>query len=161
MLRVLVSVFPRYASAHMRFPDASDIPVARLRISTRKSESSSSITLVFSLLSSGSTLRKPESLIHFQTTDAEQITNLLETISTPSHTRECRSSARALQVMSSDWCVFEIVARVWGRDLEETRGGNKEGKFVWYESISPGEAVLVSGWDVRAPVDVEWGIQSR
>ena len=50
----------------------------------------------------------------------------------------------------------------WGRDLEETKGGNKEGKFIWYGTISPGEeVVLVSEWDVRAPVDVEWGIQSR
>ena len=50
----------------------------------------------------------------------------------------------------------------WGRDLEETKGANKEGKFIWYGTISPGEeVVLVSKWDVRAPVDVEWEIQSR
>ena len=111
---------------------------------------------MFSLLSLGRTLRKSESLIHFQTTDAEQITNLLETVSIPSHTRECRSSARALQVMSFDWYVFEIVARVWGRDLEETK---QRREVRLDESISPSEeAVLISGWDVTAPVDVEWWI---
>ena len=57
--------------------------------------------------------------------------------------------------------VFDIVAWVRGGDLEETKGGNKRGKFVWYGTISPGEELLVSEWDVRAPVDVEWGIQSR
>jgi len=50
----------------------------------------------------------------------------------------------------------------WGRDLEQTKNGKKEGKFIWYGTISPGgEVVLVSEWDVRAPVDAEWKIKSR
>jgi len=50
----------------------------------------------------------------------------------------------------------------WGRDLEQTKNGKKEGKFIWYGTISPGEeVVLVSEWDVRAPVDVEWRIKSQ
>jgi len=49
----------------------------------------------------------------------------------------------------------------WGRDVEDTRGGQKEGKFIWYGTISPGEeVVLVSEWDVRAPVDAEWRVKS-
>ena len=45
----------------------------------------------------------------------------------------------------------------WGKDLEDTKNGQKEGKFIWYGTISPGEeVVLVSEWDVRAPFDVEW-----
>ena len=50
----------------------------------------------------------------------------------------------------------------WGRDMEDMRNGQKEGKFIWYGSIPPGEeVVLVSEWDVRAPVDVEWRIESE
>ena len=50
----------------------------------------------------------------------------------------------------------------WGRDVEDTRNGQKEGKFIWYGTISPGEeVVLVSEWDVRAPVDAEWKIKSE
>jgi len=50
----------------------------------------------------------------------------------------------------------------WGKDLEETKNGKKEGKFIWYGAISPGEeVVLVSEWDVRAPVDAEWRIKSE
>ena len=50
----------------------------------------------------------------------------------------------------------------WGRDLEETMDGKKEGKFIWYGTVSPGEeVVLVSEWDVRAPVDAEWRIKSQ
>ena len=49
----------------------------------------------------------------------------------------------------------------WGRDLEETKNGKKEGKFIWYGTSSPGEeVVLVSEWDVRAPVDAEWKIKA-
>ena len=45
----------------------------------------------------------------------------------------------------------------WGKDLEDTKDGQKEGKFIWYGTIPPGEGVvLVSEWDVRAPFDVEW-----
>ena len=45
----------------------------------------------------------------------------------------------------------------WGKDLEDTKNGQKEGKFIWYGTIPPGEeVVLVSEWDVRAPFDVEW-----
>lgn len=48
----------------------------------------------------------------------------------------------------------------WERDLDETKDGKKEGKFIWYGTISPGEeVVLVSSWDVRAPVDVEWRVK--
>jgi len=50
----------------------------------------------------------------------------------------------------------------WGRDLEQTKDGKKEGKFIWYGTISPGEeVVLVSEWDVRTPVDGEWRIKSQ
>ena len=50
----------------------------------------------------------------------------------------------------------------WGGDLEQTKNGKKEGKFIWYGTISSGEeVVLVSEWDVRAPVDAEWKIESR
>ena len=50
----------------------------------------------------------------------------------------------------------------WGRDLEQTENGKKEGKFIWYGTIDPGEeVVLVSEWDVRAPVDAEWRVKSR
>jgi hypothetical protein len=50
----------------------------------------------------------------------------------------------------------------WGRDLEDTKNGRKDGKFIWYGTISPGEeVVLVSKWEVRAPVDAEWRIKSK
>ena len=50
----------------------------------------------------------------------------------------------------------------WGSDLEQTRNGKKEGKFIWYGTIHPGEeVVLASEWDVRAPVDAEWKIKSQ
>ncbi|KAF9651185.1 hypothetical protein BDM02DRAFT_3259188 [Thelephora ganbajun] len=50
----------------------------------------------------------------------------------------------------------------WGRDVEDTKNGQKEGKFVWYGTIPPGkEVVLVSEWDVRAPVDAEWRVKSE
>jgi len=50
----------------------------------------------------------------------------------------------------------------WGRDLEQTKNGKKEGKFIWFGTISPGEeVVLTSKWDVRAPVDAEWKIKSQ
>ena len=51
----------------------------------------------------------------------------------------------------------------WGTDLEQTEDGKKEGKFIWYGTISPGEeVVLVSEWDVRAPVyGAEWRIKSE
>lgn len=50
----------------------------------------------------------------------------------------------------------------WGRDLEQTKDGKKEGKFIWYGIIPPGEeVVLVSEWDARAPVDTEWRIKSQ
>ena len=49
----------------------------------------------------------------------------------------------------------------WGRDVEDMKNGQKEGKFIWYGTISPGEeVVLVSEWDVRAPFDVEWKVES-
>ena len=49
----------------------------------------------------------------------------------------------------------------WGTDLEQTKNGKKEGKFIWCGSIPPcKEVVLVSEWDVRVPVDVEWRIKS-
>ena len=50
----------------------------------------------------------------------------------------------------------------WGRDLEETKNGKKEGKFIWSGTILPGQEVdLVSEWDVRAPVDAGWRIKSQ
>lgn len=50
----------------------------------------------------------------------------------------------------------------WGRDMEDTKGGKKEGKFIWYGTIPPGEeVVLISEWDVRAPVDAEWRVKSE
>jgi len=49
----------------------------------------------------------------------------------------------------------------WGGDVEDTKDGQKEGRFIWYGTISPGEeVVLVSEWDVRAPVDAEWRVKS-
>ena len=49
----------------------------------------------------------------------------------------------------------------WGRDVEDTKNGQKEGKFIWYGSIPPGkEVVLHSEWEVRAPVDAEWRVKS-
>ena len=45
----------------------------------------------------------------------------------------------------------------WGTDVDETKDGKKSGKFIWFGSVKPGEeVVLVSQWEVRAPVDVEW-----
>lgn len=45
----------------------------------------------------------------------------------------------------------------WGADMDETKEGKKSGKFIWFGSVEPGkEIVLVSQWEVRAPVDVEW-----
>jgi len=45
----------------------------------------------------------------------------------------------------------------WGTDVDETKDGKKSGKFIWHGSVDPGkEVVLVSEWEVRAPVDVEW-----
>ena len=50
----------------------------------------------------------------------------------------------------------------WGRDVEQTKNGKKEGKFVWSGTILPGQEVdLVSEWDVRAPVDAGWRIKSE
>ena len=50
----------------------------------------------------------------------------------------------------------------WGRDLDHTKDGKKEGKFVWYGTTPPGEeVVLISEWDVRAPVDAGWMIKSQ
>ena len=44
----------------------------------------------------------------------------------------------------------------WGRDLEDTTNGRKEGKFIWYGTIPPGEeVVLVSEWDVRE-AEIDW-----
>ena len=45
----------------------------------------------------------------------------------------------------------------WGTDVDETKDGKKSGRFIWHGTIDPGEeVVLVSKWDIRAPVDVEW-----
>jgi hypothetical protein len=45
----------------------------------------------------------------------------------------------------------------WGTDVDEVKDGKKSGKFIWYGTINPGEeVVLVSKWDIRAAVDVEW-----
>lgn len=45
----------------------------------------------------------------------------------------------------------------WGTDVDETKDGKKTGKFIWHGTIDPGkEVVLVSKWEIRAPVDVEW-----
>jgi len=45
----------------------------------------------------------------------------------------------------------------WGTDVDESKDGKKSGKFIWYGSVEPGrEVVLVSQWEVRAPVEVEW-----
>lgn len=39
----------------------------------------------------------------------------------------------------------------WGRDLEYTRKGGKEGRYIWYGSIPPSEeGILASEWDARA-----------
>jgi len=50
----------------------------------------------------------------------------------------------------------------WGKDVEQTKDGKKEGKFIWSGTILPGQEVeLVSEWDVRAPVDAGWRIKSE
>ena len=50
----------------------------------------------------------------------------------------------------------------WGRDVEDTKNGQKEGKFIWFGTIPPGEeVVLVSEWDVRAPFDAGWRVKSE
>ena len=50
----------------------------------------------------------------------------------------------------------------WGRDLEQTKDGEKEGKFVWSGTILTGQEVeLESEWDVRAPIDAGWRIKSE
>ena len=50
----------------------------------------------------------------------------------------------------------------WGRDMEDTKNGQKEGKFIWYGTIPPGEeVVLISEWEVRAPADAEWRVKSE
>ena len=42
----------------------------------------------------------------------------------------------------------------WGEDVEDARDGQKAGTFIWFETISPGdEVVLVNEWDVRAPFE--------
>ena len=49
----------------------------------------------------------------------------------------------------------------WGRDVDDTKNGKKQGKFIWYGTIPPGEeVVLVSEWDVRAPFDAKWKVKS-
>jgi hypothetical protein len=50
----------------------------------------------------------------------------------------------------------------WGRDIEDTKNGQKEGKFIWYGTIPPREeVVLVSEWEVRAPIDADWRLRSE
>ena len=50
----------------------------------------------------------------------------------------------------------------WGTDLEQTKNGKKEGKFIWSGTILPGQEVnLVSEWNLRAPVDAGWIIKSQ
>ncbi|KAF9649660.1 hypothetical protein BDM02DRAFT_3166452 [Thelephora ganbajun] len=45
----------------------------------------------------------------------------------------------------------------WGTNVDEAKDGKKSGKFIWYGTVDPGkEVILVSQWEVRAPVDVEW-----
>lgn len=45
----------------------------------------------------------------------------------------------------------------WAATDTDSTGGKKAGKFVWLGDIPSGkEVVLVSEWDVRAPVEVEW-----
>jgi hypothetical protein len=45
----------------------------------------------------------------------------------------------------------------WGTDVDEAKDGKKSGRFIWCGTINPGkEVVLVSKWEVRAPVDLEW-----
>ena len=45
----------------------------------------------------------------------------------------------------------------WGTDADETKDGKKTGKFIWHGTVDPGkEVVLISKWEIRAPVDVEW-----
>ena len=47
----------------------------------------------------------------------------------------------------------------WGRDVEDTRDRQKEGKLIWFGTISPGKEALVSEWDVREPVDTGWSVE--
>jgi len=49
----------------------------------------------------------------------------------------------------------------WGSGDDRTKDGQKQGKFVWNGRIAPGsEVVLVSQWEVRAPVEVAWSESS-
>ena len=44
------------------------------------------------------------------------------------------------------------------------KSGQKEGKFIWYEKVSPGGAVVLIGErDARTPVDVDakWRVKSE
>jgi uncharacterized protein (TIGR02231 family) len=42
-------------------------------------------------------------------------------------------------------------------DDSQKKGGKKTGKFVWLGKIDSGQkVVLVSEWEVRAPIDVDW-----
>ncbi|KAF9653407.1 hypothetical protein BDM02DRAFT_3087627 [Thelephora ganbajun] len=50
-----------------------------------------------------STLRKLKSLVLFQTTDSEQIRDLLETVSVPLHTGDCRSCSDPCAEGHEDW----------------------------------------------------------
>lgn len=64
------------------------------QIGTRKIEKqlfNVSTTLALSLSRMASTLRKLKTLVLSQTTDTEQIANLLDTVSVPLHTGDCRS----------------------------------------------------------------------
>ena len=52
----------------------------------------------------------------------------------------------------------------WGMDVEDTKSGQKEGKFIWYGKVSSSEAVVLVGeLDVRTPVDVgaKWRVKSE
>jgi len=50
----------------------------------------------------------------------------------------------------------------WGRDVDDMKNGQEEGKFIWFGTIYPGEEVaLVSEWEVRAPFDAGWRIKSK
>lgn len=45
----------------------------------------------------------------------------------------------------------------WSSASGEDTGGKEEGKFVWLGSVPPGqEVILVSEWEVKVPIDVNW-----
>ena len=51
--------------------------------------------------------------------------------------------------------------RVRWTEVEDGKGGEKDGIYEWVCSVPGGETVrLEAKWDVRSPGDLQWGEQS-